>query len=126
MALFTKLFDRSNDPYSIPGARWYKIRLYNDGSAEGDLYEEGISASTSYTVVIENGYTIINAMAYMKGNYIGSASTGAQLTVYVVHYPDGRDGVRILNVNATTLASNYDEGFEIYFYAIRKSSTIPI
>lgn len=34
MALFTKLFDRSHDPYSIPGARWYKITFTaatNDG-----------------------------------------------------------------------------------------------
>lgn len=64
MALFTKLFDRSHDPYSIPGARWYKIRYKISLDNPDYITTWSVISSDTDNIVIDSssGYATFNGL----------------------------------------------------------------
>lgn len=122
MGMFTRLFQKSHDPYDLKG-RWYKVDYDPSGdSFNGDFKSNDIgvlTASTSTAFVLPSGYVVMDFIAIPKGHFSGTSATGGtELTRVIASLPDGRMGIRFPN-SLNTLKTNYPDGFIWYFYAVK-------
>lgn len=112
MALFTKLFEKSHDPYSIPGARWYKVKATPTELIESDIPDiEFTPTSSSISILFPAGYSVL-AIQPMYGGTPGG-STAINVGIQVRISPDGRQGFY-----STTL-QKLTPKYTIYFLAVR-------
>ena len=98
MALFSKLFDRSHNPYTIPGARWYKTSVRFDGdnglsiiNSDAEIIDlnEGFTDFKPGHVYVSPGsyeLTFLN-MSYIDSAFIMSMK-GAEVPAYFMLKPN--------------------------------------
>lgn len=117
MALFTKLFKRDFDPYSIPGARWHRITyLPSTGTIKGDLDGVEVITSSTYTAIaFPSDYMLIDHVTLPRGGYGGSTQTGYGFSDALGKLPDGRPIIRIVAAQL----SNFPDGFDFLVLAAK-------
>lgn len=109
MALFSKLFKRSFNPYELPG-RWYKVTL---NRLTGDILNSDIkdlvvdpSAATYITLSTSKK---LYAAFLIDYEFVESASDAATLSIGILDFPVQKSGAYRINMNKTSA-----ETFTVY------------
>lgn len=123
MALFANLFERSHDPYSIPGARWYKMHFDpTDESVTGDLCPgtEIVAPVAGFGFRLPVGYKPLKAVTIRHGKYTGTSQTGpATLEFQTRGMTNSKFGI-VVTISKSGFKSACPDGCDIYILCTKE------
>lgn len=111
MGMFTKLFQKSHDPYEL-GGKWCRIKSTPTSVLESDLVVEFTGSTSSVQYTLPAGYKIMRVDLLYEFAPVGSAAVNVSPSIRIL--PDGRQAFY-----STTLPK-LAEYFEIYLYVVKR------